>query len=149
MADRDELGIKQMVILMIWGDALDPSNVFQLLRFTGWQPQQAWRKGDQVWVGELDGSRRLLDEVQSFGAVRLWPKREWLSSDLEGQIQYWSEVLTSRADELSQLRKDGANVTLQCALLDHGVYDVAAEVYARLGQLGVDLAFEVSVPRGE
>jgi hypothetical protein len=148
MGDRDALDVKQLVILMIWGEALDPADVLLSLGFTDWQPQQGWRKGDQVWVGELDGSRRLLDERQSFGAIRLWPKHEWLSSDLEGQIQHWSEVLAGRGDELRRLRQKGSTITLQCALLDRGTYDVAADVYAKLGQLGVDFAFEVSVPQG-
>jgi hypothetical protein len=145
MADGER--VKQMVILMIWGDSLEPARVLSLLGVKDWKPQQAWSKGHDVPVTNLDGSTKPSGHRYEFGAVRLWPKREWLDQDLETQLERWAELLSPLANHLKVLQQEGSSITLQCAVLDRGIYGVGADVQSRLGRLGVDLALEVSVPR--
>jgi hypothetical protein len=136
-----------MVILMIWGDTLDPARVSRMLGTKDWNPQQAWSKGDDLPVTNLDGSTRPSGHRYEFGAVRLWPKKEWLDDDLEIQLHRWAEVLSPLADHLKLIRQEGSSITLQCAVLERGIYDVGAEIQSQLGRLGVNLALEVCVPK--
>jgi hypothetical protein len=82
-----------------------------------------------------------------FGAVRLWPKREWLNEDLEVQLERWADVLSPLANHLRLIQEEGSSITLQCAVLERGIYGIGADVQSRLGQLGGDLALEVSVAK--
>jgi hypothetical protein len=143
----DGAEVKQMVILMIWGDTLDPVRIANLLGVKEWKPQQAWRRGDQLPVTNVGGSTRPSDHRYEFGALRLWPKKEWLHNDLESQLQRWTEVLSPFADQLNLIRQEGSSITLQCAVLERGVYDVGADVQSQLGQLGVNLALDVCLPK--
>jgi hypothetical protein len=139
--------IDRMAMLVIWGEKVDPTRIAEACGWKEWQPQAAWRKGEKAWTRNLDGTVRYLDHVYEYGQLKLWPKKEWLPLTLEDQVQHWIEVLSDKSEGLAQFKREGATITLHCALLANDVYDLSANIQSKLGSLDVNLGIEVAVTR--
>jgi hypothetical protein len=147
MPDHGAETIGRMVMLVIWGENVDPTRIAEACGWKEWQPQVAWHKGEKAWTRNLDGTVRHLDYVYEFGQLKLWPKKEWLSLTLEEQVQHWIDVLSDKGEALAPFKREGATVTLHCALLTNDVYDLSADIQSKLGTLDVNLGIEVAVTR--
>lgn len=147
MPDRRTETIKQMAMLLIWGERIDPVRIAETCGWKEWQPQLTWLRGEQVSTPTPDGKTLYSGDVHEVSALKLWPKEEWLSLSLEEQLDRWCSVLSPRAAQLAELRNDGATITLHCALLANDNHDLSADLQTRIGRLGVALGIEVAVSR--
>ena len=94
--------------LIVLGDDLDPDQVSAEL---GLEPSQCWRKG-QASLRLSDGSTRLRAGKHEWGGWKLLVAPEQKDCPIESQLEFWVELLQSRAAALKRLRLRG----FECAL---------------------------------
>jgi len=124
--------------LVIFGGAFEPSVVTRML---GWEPSQAWRKGDRRSFTRADGTEHFFDSHHEWSGWKLWLDEPQTQRDLLEQLQYWAELLRPKAANIRNLRDQGTTVELNCCVNTSGsaVAHVPSALQAEFGAWGVDL----------
>jgi len=132
-------GPVESATLIVLGHDFDPAAISSVL---GWQPSQAWRKGDRKTFSRADGTQGVFDGVHEWSGWKLFLQEPWRSCPLSEQLEQWAASLGERATALEQLRRGDVSLELNCCVVTDAtaVLVVPPTLLARLAALGVSLS---------